>query len=55
MESWEYGGVFGGTDEIRVVQIPFRCDMIVKVTEWRDQYEKIREKRYLLVRQREKI
>lgn len=28
--SWECGGVFGGADEIRVVQLPFRCDMIYK-------------------------
>ena len=55
LESWRCGGIFGGADEIRVVQIPFRCDMILKVTEWRDRHEKIREKRHLLVWQREKI
>lgn len=55
LDAWEYGRVSGGAEEIRVVQLPFRCDMIVKVTEWRDRHEKIRKKRYLLVWQREKI
>lgn len=30
LESRECGGVFGSVDEIRVVQLPFRCDMIYK-------------------------